>query len=245
MQVFPSRDIRAIVFDLDNTLLKSKIGAKQGLLVAAKLISNELKKKGYSYGYTRLFRMLQGIDREMLGWKQRYNRDHWWKTLIKQLGLKRLDTSWIHKTTLRYWETYAGNSPPFVDAESTLKRLKSLGLRLGMVSDSDGTPGMKMKRIGRQRFHKIFSAIVVAGEDTPRVKPGHEAFRLIAEKLGVRPEKCVYVGDNPRTDIRGAKAVGMTTVIVKRRGNDGGNPTYRIGALRELPGLLHRIEQSR
>ncbi len=245
MRVFPSRDIRAVVFDLDNTLLKSKVGARRGLLVAAKLISNELKRKGQSYGYTRLFRMLQRIDREMLGWKQRYNRDHWWKTLIKQLGLKRLDPAWIHKTTQRYWETYAENSPPFRDAEPTLEKLKSLGLKLGMVSDSDGTPDMKMKRIRRTPFHNIFEAIVVAGEDTPRVKPGHEAFRLIAQRLRVTPETSLYVGDNPRTDIEGAKAVGMITVIVKRRGNHGGNPSYRIGALRELPGLLHRIRQSR
>ena len=245
MRVFPSRDIRAVVFDLDNTLLKSKVGARRGLLVAARLISNELKRKGYSYGYTRLFRMLQSIDREMLGWKLRYNRDHWWKTLIKQLGLKRLHLTWIHKTTLRYWETYAENSPPFKDAELTLKKLKSLGFKLGMVSDSDGTPGMKMKRIRKEPFHNIFEAIVVAGEDTLRVKPGHEAFRLIAQRLRIMPEKCVYVGDNPRTDIKGAKAVGMTTVIVKRRGNHGGNPTYRIGALRELPRLLRHIQQSR
>lgn len=213
--------------------------------VAAKLISDELRREGYSYGSTRLFRMLQSIDREMLGWKKRYNRDHWWKTLIKQLGLKRLNPAWIHKTTLRYWETYAENSPPFRDADSTLKQLNSLGFKLGIVSDSDGTPGMKMKRIRREPFHDLFEAIVVAGEDTHRVKPGHEAFRLIAQRLGVLPEKCVYVGDNPRTDIRGAKSVGMTTIIVKRRGNQGGNPTYRVGALREVPGLLARIQQSR
>lgn len=165
--------------------------------------------------------------------------------MIKQLGLKRLGTNWVHHTTLRYWEAYAESSPPFRDAESTLKKLKRAGFKLAMVSDSDGTLGMKMKRIRRAPFHNLFGSIVVAGEDTPRVKPGHEAFRIIAERIGVPTEKCVYVGDNPRTDIKGAKALGMTTVIVKRRNNHGGNPTYRIGALRELPGLLRAIECDR
>jgi len=204
-----------------------------------------LKKQGYSYGYTQLFKHLQNVDREMLGRKQRYNRDLWWKALIKQLGLKRLNTNWVHHTTLRYWKAYAENSPPFKDAESTLRKLKRAGFKLAMVSDSDGTQGMKMKRVRKVPFHNLFESVVVAGEDTPRVKPGHEAFRLIAERIGVPPEKCVYIGDNPRTDIKGAKAVGMITVMVKRRGNQGGKPMYKIGALRELPGLLLAIQQAR
>ncbi len=173
----------------------------------------------------------------MLARKFLYNRDVWWKTLLAELDFS-TRVPWIHRVTLRYWDTYAKNSPPFRDAESTLRRVKKMGLKIGLVSDSDGTPGMKRKRIRGVPFHNLFEAVVVAGEDTPRVKPGHESFRLIAERLGVPPESCIYVADNPRTDIAGAKAVGMTTVIVKRRGNDAGNPNYRIARLSALPRLL-------
>ena len=173
-----------------------------------------------------------------MGRKFRYNRDVWWKRLFKELGLRRMDPKWIHDLTLQYWKVYAANSPPFRDAEPTVLRLKRAGYRLGIVSDSDGTPGMKRKRISRVSFHNLFEAIVVAGEDTPRVKPGHESFSLIAQKLRVQPKASVYVGDNPRTDIEGAEAVGMTTVIVRRRGNGGGNPNYRVPNLRALPKTL-------
>jgi putative hydrolase of the HAD superfamily len=111
-----------------------------------------------------------------------------------------------------------------------------------MVSDSDGTPGMKRKRIRQVPFLNLLEAIVVAGEDTPRVKPGHESFLLIAKRLRVQPESSIYVGDNPRTDIEGAKAVGMISVIVKRRRNRGGNPDYRVANLRALPGLVRSIQ---
>ena len=203
-----------------------------------KLVSERLKIDGYTMGWVRLFKHLRRIDREMLGRKFRYNRDVWWKTLFKELGLKRMDPKWIHSLTLHYWKVYAANSPPFRDAEPTVRKLKRAGYKLGLVSDSDGTPGMKRKRIRHVPFHKVFEAIVVAGEDTPRVKPGHESFTLIAEKLGVQPKSSVYVGDNPRTDIEGAKAVGMITVIVHRRGNRGGDPDYRVPKLRAIPGLV-------
>ena len=244
MVTFPSTEIRAVVFDLDNTLLRSTIGARCGLQEAAKLISSQLKKKGLIYSESNLFRRLQWIDQEMLGRKFLYNRDVWWKTLLKELGVG-TRFPWIHQATLRYWDAYAANGPPFQDAEWTLRALRRLGLRIGLVSDSDGTPGMKRKRIRLVRFHRLFEAVVVAGEDTSRVKPGRENFRLIAKRLHVEPRSCVYVADNPRTDITGAKAVGMISIIVKRRHNGGGNPSYRIPRLSALPSLLRSMQQDR
>ena len=156
-----------------------------------------------------------------------------------------MDPKWIHNLTLQYWKVYAANSPPFRDAEPTVRKLERAGYKLGMVSDSDGTPGMKRKRIRGVPFHNLFGAIVVAGEDTPRVKPGHESFILIARKLGVQPKSSIYVGDNPRTDVEGAKAVGMISVIVHRKGNHRGDPDYRVPNLRALPGFVRSLQRAR
>ena len=244
MRILLSRILEAVVFDLDNTLLRSAIGARRGLLVASKLIAAKMKKEGDSYSFRDLFTRLRQIDREMLGRKFLYNRDVWWKTLLHELGYRN-HFPWIHRVTLRYWDTYAANSPPFSDAETTLRRVKHMGLKIGLVSDFDGTPGMKRKRIRGVRFHHLFEAVVVSGEDTPRVKPGHESFRLVAKLLGVSPRSCIYVADNPRTDITGAKAVGMKTVIVRRRNNQFGTPTYRIPNLRALIRLVRSMRQVR
>ncbi len=109
-----------------------------------------------------------------------------------------------------------------------------------MVSDSDGTPGMKMKRIRQQPFFKFLEAIVVAGEDTPSVKPSRRPFKLVAERLGLQPRNCVYIGDNPNTDIEGAKGVGMIMILVKRRGPKGGHPDYLARSLSDAAKLLMR-----
>ena len=199
-----------------------------------------MRKEGILYSETNLFRKLRLIDLEMHGRKFLYNRDVWWETLLKQLGLSKLKGPWIHETTLRYWKTYAGASPLFYDTISTIQRLKKAGFRLGMVSDSDGTPGMKIKRIRQQPFLKSLEAIVVAGEDTQSVKPSRRPFTLIAERLGLRPKNCVYIGDNPNTDIEGAKGVGMMMILVKRRGPKGGHPDYLARSLGDATILLMR-----
>ena len=197
-----------------------------------------MRKEGIRYSEANLFPKLRLIDLEMHGRKFLYNRDVWWETLLKQLGLSKLKGPWVHETTLRYWKTYAGASPVFYDTMSTIHRLKKAGFRFGMVSDSDGTPGMKMKRIRQQPFLKSLEAIVVAGEDTPGVKPTRRPFTLVARRLGLQPGNCVYIGDNPNTDIEGAKGVGMMMILVRRRGPKGGHPDYLVRSLSDVARLL-------
>ena len=229
------------MFDLDNTLIQSKRGARQGLRTVAAIFAKYLNELGYQYSEANLLRRLRLIDLDMHGRKFLYNRDIWWETLLKELGLPELTSSWIHRTTLLYWKAYASSSPLFSDTMATIRRLSKAGLRLAMVSDSDGTRGMKMKRIRQQPFLKYLETIVVSGEDTPNVKPSREPFTLVAQRLGLHPHDCVYVGDNPNTDIQGAKGVGMMMILIKRRGPKGGHPDYRV---RSLSDAARRILQN-
>ncbi len=216
------------------------MGARRALRVVAAIFAKRLRKEGFQYSDANLFRKLRLIDLEMHGRKFLYNRDVWWETLLKQLGLSKMKGPWIHETTLRYWKTYAGTSPLFSDTMSTIHQLEKAGFRLGMVSDSDGTPRMKMKRIREQPFLKFLETIVVAGEDTPNVKPSRGPFTLVAKRLGLQPRNCVYIGDNPNTDIEGAKGVGMVVILVKRRGPKGGHPDFLARSLGDATRLLMR-----
>ena len=165
--------------------------------------------------------------------------------MFKELGLTKLEGPWIRKITRQYWETYEGASPPFKDAQSTVERLKKADYRLAMVSDSDGTLGGKRRRIEDLSFRRLFETAVVAGDDTPRLKPSRAPFLLAARRLNISPRECAYVGDNPATDVEGAKALGMMTILVKRRpyagpraGSQLPRPTFEVKALRDIPGIL-------
>jgi putative hydrolase of the HAD superfamily len=234
------RKILAVVFDLDNTLIQSKKGARQGLHTVAAILAKRLNREGLPYSETNLFRRLRLIDLEMHGRKFLYNRDVWWETLLREIGAFKIRGPWIHQTTLRYWKTYAQESPLFNDTMTTLHRIKEAGYRIAMVSDSDGTPGMKMKRILGQPFLKYLEKIVVAGEDTPNVKPSTAPFKLVAKRLALRTKDCVYIGDNPNTDIKGAKSAGMMMILIKRRGSKGGRPDYLVRSLSDAARLLTR-----
>jgi phosphoglycolate phosphatase len=98
--------------------------------------------------------------------------------------------------------------------------------------------------------HRIVEALslrpscLVCGDSTPHLKPHPAPLRLAAERLGLPPEKCIYVGDDLR-DIQAAHAAGMRPVAVEwgyhSPDNDGPrtwNAAAVIGEPRELIRLL-------
>ena len=64
----------------------------------------------------------------------------------------------------------------------------------------------------RLRVGHLFET-VVGGDETEKHKPDPEPLLLAAQRLGVSPQDCAYVGDSP-FDIRAAKAAPMYSVAV-------------------------------
>ena len=231
--VIRAEDVRAIIFDLDRTLIKSQRGFDKALSEAANYLTQYLKRQGHSISRAKIYGTLRSIAKSFES-HGLYDRDEWWIILLRRLGLPRLGGIWVHKVTLLYWKAYTSASPPYPDAGYTLRTLRKRGYQLALVTDTDGTPGMKRKRVRTLQFYDLFETVVVAGEDTPKIKPSKMPFTLVAKRLRLPPKRCVYVGDNPKVDVRGAKAVGMQTILVKRRRLKGDRPTLVIKFLRKL-----------
>jgi putative hydrolase of the HAD superfamily len=75
-------------------------------------------------------------------------------------------------------------------------------------------------RYDRSTFPELFDGVVISGEEGMH-KPQPGIFRLGAERVGLRPEECVFV-DDLRENCEGAEAVGMTAVL--HRGADSTLP---------------------
>lgn len=231
--VIRTKGVQAIVFDLDRTLIKSQRGSDKALGEAANFLARYLERHASAVSRAKIYRTLRPIAKsfESHGF---YNRDGWWINLLRRLGLSRLSGGWIHRVTLLYWKAYFAASPPYSDATHTVGTLRKRGYRLALVSDTDGTLGMKRKRVRALPFYNLFETVVVAGEDTPKIKPSMAPFILVAKRLRLSPKRCVYVGDNPKVDVRGAKAARMQTILVKRRRMKGDRPTLVIKSLSQL-----------
>jgi HAD superfamily hydrolase (TIGR01549 family) len=100
----------------------------------------------------------------------------------------------------------------FPDVIPGLERLRGMGYKLGLVSNTDC---FSMKPFFEAGHRKHFDCTAFSYE-TGLLKPDSDLFRLVLEKLGVRPEEAVMVGDNLHDDVQAALSVGMHAVLIKR-----------------------------
>ena len=233
------RDFKAVLFDLDETLTDASAGLDAAHRVVAKRLHNYLRQHGVEVNEITLRSKLDAFDDKM-NMETKYNRDEWWPELLAELGLKReVPRQITEELTQLYWTTYSSADNPYADAESTLSYLKQKGYKLGLVTDTDGKPGMKSRRLKHLGFVGLFDVVVIGGEDTLRTKPSPEPFLFAASKLGLPASKCVFVGDKPFTDIKGAKAAGMRTILVKRRDwGIGERADFTVSSLAEILRVL-------
>ena len=96
---------------------------------------------------------------------------------------------------------------PYEGMPETLKELKKHGMKLAVCSNKPHPAAVK---VIAQLFGEDFD-LVVGQSDAIRRKPAPDGPLMVAEKFGVKPEECMYVGDTS-TDMQTGKAAGMFTV---------------------------------
>jgi putative hydrolase of the HAD superfamily len=96
--------------------------------------------------------------------------------------------------------------------EPCLRALRDAGLRIGIVCDVGLTAAPILRdRLAAFGLLDLFDAWAFSDE-TGWFKPAPEAFAPALEGLGVAPAEAAHVGDNDRTDVAGAKGLGMVAV---------------------------------
>ena len=91
-----------------------------------------------------------------------------------------------------------------------LQAIRSAGISLGVVSNSEGKLERLFKRLGLLEY---FDALVDSAQVGYR-KPDPRIFECALEQFGVAPSDALYAGDLPEVDIAGAQAVGMQAVLI-------------------------------
>ncbi len=238
------RDLRAVLFDLDDTLHDDT----QAFTSAAEEVARDVAAE---YGIDALA-LKEAYVAEAEGFWKRLTADHvhqllvtkltslrarLWGTALSSVGLD--DPRLTERSAANYNLYRRKYFALFPGALDLLKRLKAAGKKLGLVTN--GVSETHREKIALLEVSEYFDAIFLADE-VGMVKPDPRLFAHACEKLGNGPAATAMVGDRYERDIAGAIEAGLFTVWMNLRGEplpDGAAaPDATVGTISEVGAYL-------
>jgi putative hydrolase of the HAD superfamily len=130
---------------------------------------------------------------------------------------------------------------PTAGVRDALATLAASGVRLGVVSNAEGTVEARLCELAICQVGAGGGVPVEVVVDSHLVgveKPDPAIFGFALRAMGLDPARCLYLGDSVRIDVAGARAAGMTPVLVTPE------PDARSGSfprIRSVAELLERL----
>lgn len=128
-----------------------------------------------------------------------------------------------------YLKRYEENWRLHTDVAECLRALD--GFSLGIISNGDST--QQRQKLTTLAIDAHFDHVLISG-DIGVAKPDARIFHAACEQAGRHPHDCLYVGDNPEVDARGAAKAGLASVWLDRHAKGGADD---LASIRSLLGL--------
>jgi len=135
----------------------------------------------------------------------------------------------------RFMTPIFARSKCYEDTMPTLRELRSKGVKTGIVSNTSWGSPAKLWRseITRLGLDSLIDSAVF-DRDVGWRKPSERIFKFAMKNLGVQPDECLFVGDEPKWDLIGPRAVGIDAILIDRNGHVRHAERKPIKNLREL-----------
>ena len=142
-----------------------------------------------------------------------------------------------------YQANLTTHSSLFDGVAELLAEIEAAGLKWGIVTNKAGWLAEPMVA---QLGFAASCACLIAGDSTPHPKPAPDGLLLAARKIGVKPERCVYVGDDLR-DVVAGRAAGMATIAAAwgYLGAEPDLPIWKADAIAATPGEVLALARQR
>lgn len=134
-------------------------------------------------------------------------RIDWYQALLEKWGCA--DRLSAQELAEHYDTTFGDHNVIFEHTVPLLKELKKRGLLVGVITN--GPSYLQNHKMDESGLREYCDIVVVSG-DLGIHKPDKGIFEITAERLGLKCEECVYVGDHPINDIQGALSSGMSAI---------------------------------
>ena len=220
--------IKAIIFDIDNTLLDFMTMKSNAINAAVDGMINNGLSVEKEIAVKEIFEIYN-----FKGYEHQKVLNEFITNTIGEIDYKILAAGIVE-----YKIAKEASLSLYPGVKDTLINLSNFGLKLGILSDAPSREAWIRMYI--LKIHKIFDEVVTFN-DTGFHKPAKEPFIKIKELLDVEYNECLMVGDWPERDIKGAKQFGMKTAFAKYGATeiiDDSDADYELDTIHELVDII-------
>lgn len=147
------------------------------------------------------------------------------------------DSTTVTEVVRLHFHEFVTSMTAYPDAIPTLRTLRERGMATGLVSNASDHSVEIFRGLGLQPH---FDVTVFSFEERC-LKPAAAIYEAALDRLGLLADECLYVGDGGDEELRGARELGLTTVLVDRdlphTATARPHATYVIRELAELVSL--------
>ncbi|XP_006903409.1 PREDICTED: N-acylneuraminate-9-phosphatase-like [Elephantulus edwardii] len=237
------RQVQAVFFDLDNTLVDTAGASRRGMLEVIKLLKSK-------YDYKEAAEIICDKVQVKLSKEGFYPfntcitelRTSFWEEAIQETKGGAANRKLAEECYFLWKSTRLQHLTLEEDVKTMLTELRK-EVRLLLLTNGDRQT--QREKIEACACESYFDAVVVGGEQKEE-KPCSSIFYYCCHLLGVQPEDCVMVGDTLETDIQGGLNAGLkATVWINKNGTvpqkSSPVPHYIVSSVLDLPAVLQSI----
>jgi putative hydrolase of the HAD superfamily len=222
--------LKAIAFDLDDTLFPERDYAFSGFRAVAEWAQKQLGVEA------------DQAEQELQG---HFNAGVRGDTFNRWLLAHGLPVEVWLPQMIRAYREHTPRLTPFPDVPPALEILGGR-YRLGLITQGHASgQRRKLQALGLNgRFEQV---VVLGEEERPLWKPHPHPCQRWLEAMQLPGTECAYVGDNPVRDFHGSRSLGMWTVRIRRPGGQhsleepatpGHGPHVELPDMRQLPDVI-------
>ena len=220
--------IKAIIFDLDNTLLDF-VKMKQFAVKASIRAMNEAGLNvDEESGYKDVMELYMTT-----GWENQLVFDDYLKQTTGEVSNKILAAG-----VVAYRRAREATLLVYPNVNKTLIELLKAQIRLAVVSDAPSREAWM--RLYYLNLHHVFDPVLTF-DDTGARKPSPKPFKLALDRMNVGPDEALMIGDWPDRDVVGAKQIGMKTIFARYGDTFGTNDSgadWDVNDIYEVIGII-------
>lgn len=222
--------IKAVLLDIDNTLLDFNLSAQQAIKLALKELNGEYSEEIFRTFLRVNDELWRKIERKEIT-RAELHRDRW-NIIFRELGAL-LDGAEMERLFLSYLSETA------VPVDGALETVKYLAGKYKLYTASNAPYAQQVKRLTLSGIMPFITRILNfenIGVNKPQPSFFAECLRAV---YPATKDETVIVGDSLSADMRGGKSVGITTVWFNREGLAAADfCDYTIRSLAEIKEIL-------